>query len=273
MRLEELKTANFHIAQLECHRQSWAEGSRWLGYQKTPRPNDAVVLICSDMQMLFEPEGKKPFTARKGDVVFIPQGTKYAVSFLHVSGNCDSYTVNFLLSDEQGLPFSLGNGMGVLQGPWQKECLLATEEFFKAYINRHAERLPVFARFYDLLDILCRMDSKKSRYYYPIQKGVAQLLKEWDQNRPIEEYAAMCDTDRSYFYKLFKAWSGVSPHEYRIRLRMAVAASKLQGTTSPIKDIAIELGFEDPYYFSRLFKQHFGLSPRHYRNQKHLSHI
>jgi len=34
-----------------------------------------------------------------------------------------------------------------------------------------------------------------------------------------------------------------------------------------IKEIAFQLGYEDPYYFSRIFKIHTGLSPKHFRNR------
>lgn len=33
-----------------------------------------------------------------------------------------------------------------------------------------------------------------------------------------------------------------------------------------IKEIAFQLGYEDPYYFSRIFKRYTGHSPKHFRN-------
>jgi len=38
-------------------------------------------------------------------------------------------------------------------------------------------------------------------------------------------------------------------------------------TSKPIKQIAYETGFGDPYYFSRLFKQYEGLSPMIFRKK------
>jgi AraC-like DNA-binding protein len=45
---------------------------------------------------------------------------------------------------------------------------------------------------------------------------------------------------------------------------MLEACTKLK-ETNPIKEIAIELGFEDPKHFSKFFKKQCGLPPNVYR--------
>jgi len=36
----------------------------------------------------------------------------------------------------------------------------------------------------------------------------------------------------------------------------------------PVKTIALDVGYTDPYYFSRVFKKSMGLSPEKYREIK-----
>lgn len=39
-------------------------------------------------------------------------------------------------------------------------------------------------------------------------------------------------------------------------------------SNKPIKSVAIETGYRDPYYFSRVFKKSMGISPEKYRDIK-----
>jgi len=47
-----------------------------------------------------------------------------------------------------------------------------------------------------------------------------------------------------------------------------VACRLLDLTDKPVKVVAIETGYRDPYYFSRLFKKVMGHSPERYREIK-----
>jgi len=49
--------------------------------------------------------------------------------------------------------------------------------------------------------------------------------------------------------------------------RIAVAKNKLFLTNIPIKEVAYEIGYQDPLYFSRVFKKHCSISPREFRRQ------
>jgi AraC-like DNA-binding protein len=46
---------------------------------------------------------------------------------------------------------------------------------------------------------------------------------------------------------------------------MNLAAERLQTPDVLIKEVAVELGFHDPFHFSRAFKSIFGLSPEAFR--------
>jgi AraC family transcriptional regulator, arabinose operon regulatory protein len=66
------------------------------------------------------------------------------------------------------------------------------------------------------------------------------------------------------FRKIFRAQTGLSPNDYRIRRRMDLARAMLVQQRSSIKQIAYTLGYPDPFSFSRQFKQVVGVSPKHF---------
>lgn len=265
MKLETLNNTEFHCSFFECHKQAWAHNSTWISYAHTPRPSNAFVMIYSDMKMEFCLESGKSVVARRGDVVFIPKGTCYTISFFETSNSFDSYTVNFLLRDDQGFALALDEELKLFKGVFDTALLFSVEELFKAYLCRENRRVQAMARFYAFFDAMLLVTSYHALHYYPIRQGVELLVNEWNQNRKIEEYAQQCGVDRSYFYKEFKIWSGVSPNQYRNTLRITAAKNLLTHTNLSVGEIAQKIGFDDPYYFSRLFKKEVGISPARYR--------
>jgi AraC-like DNA-binding protein len=67
------------------------------------------------------------------------------------------------------------------------------------------------------------------------------------------------------FSALFREQTGSSPVEHHIRLRMQAACHLLDTTVLSVKEVAAELGYDDPYYFSRIFQKTLGCSPLAYR--------
>lgn len=61
-------------------------------------------------------------------------------------------------------------------------------------------------------------------------------------------------------YRIVKEYSGISPKDFFINRLMAEAQRKLRYSNLSIKELAYELGFNDPDYFSRLFKKNTGKS-------------
>jgi AraC-like DNA-binding protein len=70
------------------------------------------------------------------------------------------------------------------------------------------------------------------------------------------------------FRRKFRAATGVAPHEYLIRSRVAEARRLLGETDRPIKSIARQLGYGDVYFFSRQFKQLAGVPPALFRRSR-----
>jgi AraC-like DNA-binding protein len=82
---------------------------------------------------------------------------------------------------------------------------------------------------------------------------------------PIANLALALSLNPDYFSRQFKKTFGVPPQEWIKRERIHQAATHLLETSTPIKLIALSLGYDDLYFFSRQFKSVTGKSPRHYR--------
>lgn len=83
----------------------------------------------------------------------------------------------------------------------------------------------------------------------------------------VEDMAASTGLSVSYFKQLFKVKTGLTPIAYVNHQKIQQACERLTITDLPVKTIAADLGFNDPYYFSRRFKKIMSKSPKIYRKE------
>lgn len=99
-----------------------------------------------------------------------------------------------------------------------------------------------------------------------VQKALAVMHTAVQQGRAIDgSIAKKIGINDSYFERIFKRSTGLSPVKYFNKLRVERACLLLRETTFPVSRIAKETAFKDEFYFSRIFKQYIGCSPRSYR--------
>ncbi|MEN8137528.1 MAG: AraC family transcriptional regulator [Bacteroidota bacterium] len=77
----------------------------------------------------------------------------------------------------------------------------------------------------------------------------------------MQEVAANFNIGYSYFRKMFKKYTGVSPKQYHLQLKIMRAKELLISTDKSVKEVCFDLGFQSTSYFSRIFKQKMGVSP------------
>ena len=69
----------------------------------------------------------------------------------------------------------------------------------------------------------------------------------------------------TWFRRMFAHHTGLSPHQYRLQLRVGRARTLLSETALTVKEVAFRSGFESEQYFCRLFRKKTGVSPGEWR--------
>ena len=143
------------------------------------------------------------------------------------------------------------------------------------YIVHHAKESPfhLIGHLYLFLDYLTQsaksaklvQSSKMSDYY--IKEALNYIEQNFQNDITIEDIAAVCGINRSYFGKIFRNSIGRSPQEFLMNYRMVKATELLKLTSLSIAEIVSAVGYENQLHFSRAFKTIYGVSPREWRNQ------
>lgn len=99
-----------------------------------------------------------------------------------------------------------------------------------------------------------------------IEKARFQMRSNVGKNFDLEKFAITHNIGYSWFRRMFKNYTGLSPRQYCLQLKIMRAKELLLNTDHSVKEISYQLGFESIHYFSRLFKKKTGMSPREFRN-------
>jgi AraC-like DNA-binding protein/mannose-6-phosphate isomerase-like protein (cupin superfamily) len=152
----------------------------------------------------------------------------------------------------------------------------AAEPAFRAMLEEHRRPGPlaamrVRALLHELLVQVVR-DHESAQDSEPAASATIASAMQWMQRRLDQEYhvrdaAAAAGLSVNHFQTRFRREVGLTPADYRARLRIAKAQNLLRTTDMPVTRIAMALGFDSSQYFATTFRRLVGLTPRSYREQ------
>ncbi len=96
---------------------------------------------------------------------------------------------------------------------------------------------------------------------------VYYIDRNFDSSFTLNELAARCALNSSYFSRAFKIEVGVPLFEYINRLRIDKACQLLKSSSMSIIDIAFSVGYNNVSFFNRYFKKIINNSPGEYRRR------
>jgi AraC-like DNA-binding protein len=98
-----------------------------------------------------------------------------------------------------------------------------------------------------------------------IKDTINYLQQNLQHKVKIDDIAHKNGFSASHFSNLFKKATGMAPLDYFIHLKLQRACVLLYSSEIRIKELAILIGYDDPFHFSRLFKKNMKVSPNQYR--------
>lgn len=267
--LRQIIYENFNITECIIYAQSYQGGLRYFSTFGNPRKiNGFVYLLNCDCT--YELLDGSTIEAKKGDVIFLPAFGEYKSNFKNFGQEpIDGILINLSFSDYMGKPFYLPDKVKVYKIPnsnYIKLCFTDILNYSKQLQKNIAEIKSVAYKILAYLGTIDKTRKINSSKYKCIYEGISYLENDVQQSLSIEEIAQLCHMTATYFRKLFKEYSGISPAQFRIQKKLETAKSLLSTDDMTISEISDHLGFENVSYFSKLFKKYEKMSPSQYRN-------
>lgn len=228
-------------------------------YIMYPKPVERFVYITKGKGCFFLQTSQ--LTAGERDMVYLPGETAYRSHWLEDS---EFMVIDLLLHNAEGQPIRFGEAPGILfcdnHGAYRGllEELAAKSDATGPF--DWLERLSLSFK------LLCEMarDTNRSELDQQKQKikpGLTYLQNNFAEDFSVEQLAQMCCLSVGRFRRIFSACIGMTPVEYRNKLRMQKAAILLRTGNMTVWEAAEAVGISDIKYFSKQFKRYTGVTP------------
>lgn len=130
----------------------------------------------------------------------------------------------------------------------------------QAYEASVPSALAIKTSTYNLISHICKEKTQKyQKRFNAISPGIELLESDPLCKLSIDEIAQSCNVSTCYFRRLFKEYSGKTPLEYQMDLRLNMSKSLLESGEATLEYIAETLNFTSSSYFCRLFKKNLVL--------------
>ena len=227
------------------------------------RKSHGLLYICSGEACFFEDNGQI-VCVDSGELLFIPKGYRYKMQYTAPSTNF--VLINLEIFDKTGKDIPLSQSLAVLSkndGTNRIAKIIArleawgTAQSFTALFRRKEMVYKLLAEVYEI-GIMPSLGHQK---YPQIAAGVLLLEQTYLENLPVSKFSEASNISISLFRTLFGKQYGMSPIQYRNRLRIDRAVDILSEGSCTVSEAAYACGFENLGYFCRYYKKITGETP------------
>ena len=253
--LNEIFTTDFNLDSIISVHQDWDRDTRF-NYLEAPRRSHGLFLL-TDYGCRYELPCGTTFAGNPGDVMLLPQGAHYAITFPVPEGkSAHPLMVNFRLTSPAGEELPLGDQVIRLCRDNGTLLPLFTAA---AQLYRRASPARLKAQVYALFGAL-----------FPLEEAdeccLAYIGRHYTDRFSIPRLAERCAMSETAYRKRFRQLTGMSPVQYINRLKIDRACQMLlSGDMSPAA-ISDFLNFYSLPYFYKVFKDCTGMTPNQFRD-------
>ena len=265
-KLEELFKTEYTLKFVNALRQTWQENNIW---SSIGNPKELhLFLLIENGKIEYTLKNGSKLCAKSGDIVYIPAGCEYITTFLFDNSKIiSSLGVNFKLYNEDG-KYLTHNEIFIFNSNPLKNIIYEIERLTYTFNQTKNKYNAELDKIFNILSDEYYKLEMQSEDFALIKNGVEYLHETYTKNYEISKLANLCGLSEVYFRRLFKKIIGLTPTEYRNKLRLDKACDYLKYTTIPIQLIAENLGYIDSAYFIKCYKQAYNVTPLYYRKNK-----
>ncbi len=209
----------------------------------------------------------KSHILRSGDLVYMPKGKKRA--YFSMCRELTMYEINFeAYINSKNWNEVLGVDMSETVIRVEDEAYIAKlfEDSLRYEMNKDPMYDVIFcANIAMIMKEFILKHSDKRKLTSPFDNVISYMHQNVDKALKVDDLAAICYMQPTYFIKKFKASFGESPIVYFNKLKVYKAMTFFATTDMSVYDVSRAVGVEDNSYFSRMFKKMCNMTPTEYK--------
>lgn len=242
----------------------------YFSWEKGRIINEYQIIYITDGEGIFETK-KALYKIKAGSIIILRKGEWHRYKPLKEFGWTENYIgfngelADFFLQKQEVLCHIEVVELG------EQEVLIDT--FFKIF-DLVKNEVPCFQQIASgliikLLGYILSLENHKSfagnNVEIIIQEVCMHIREHIEDDFNFEKLVQGYGVSCSHLRKMFKQYTGKSPHQYYLDLKIIRAKELITNSRMSMKEIAFTLGFDSIHYFSRLFKSKVGQAPSKFR--------
>ena len=201
------------------------------------------------------------FTLDRGDIVFIPHGTKYTSFSEDQTTFSSGIGISFNLTTPGGEEILFDEDLKVLTNDKDNFYYKYFEKVLFSVVNPTRNILSLKSALYFITESIFSENQSEDNIqkdFVSIEEAVKLIEKHPEKNISTKELADLCFMSEATFLRKFKAYSGgMPPIKYRNNIRIMLA-EEMSASPLTTAEIAERLGFYDSAHLCRAYKEVFG---------------
>ncbi|MDH6364285.1 AraC family transcriptional regulator of arabinose operon [Enterococcus sp. PF1-24] len=236
--------------------------------------NEYILIYCIDGKGIVELKDGQREELQRGDIFCIPKKTghyyysseedPWSILWMHFN---TGFAEEFHLQDKKLIEVRSKEKNSLLQKHFIDLFSLGeTINSFETIICMSQLLKLILAEIYFLKD---HLPADQQNIY--LTKSIRYMHEHIEEEISLNDLVSHLKISASYLSSLFKKYTGKSPIDYLIEMRVEQACKYLKLSHLKVYEISKKVGYQDPYYFSRIFKKLMGISPKEYRSKNQTS--
>ncbi|MCH1981931.1 AraC family transcriptional regulator [Ruminococcus sp. OA3] len=175
--------------------------------------------------------------------------------WFHFHGNSSRQYTEYL-SSQYGIIFT-GEHIPYLKQEFETllsgaQSAIADEHLISLHVTRILSRLAV-------------PETPAMRANHPLSPALQYISSHFHEEVDLNRMADLCSFSASHLIRIFKKYTGSTPHEYLLSYRLRQSKQLLLTSPRSVEQIAEVCGFNSASHFARAFKKQEGMTPSDFR--------
>ncbi|MGN1094126.1 MAG: AraC family transcriptional regulator [Candidatus Neoclostridium sp.] len=260
MNLKALVASDYNIDEISavlCSYENDAEND----YGATGRPNYLLhFMLDKRAKRIYHTENGE-FSATCGDVIFIPQNSKYRTVVRSTDGAASTgLGIAFKLFDRHGKEIIIPDAAQIVTRDGENHYLERLFlQVYQAFTRCPNDNFAVKAALYRLISAISNNAENKSEIYKTVRPALDYIDEHVHESISVKTLAELCNFSETQFRRLFKNYTnGISPIRYVLRLKLNLAAEYSLSCSYSLQKIAEMLNFYDAATLCKTYKKFTG---------------